>query len=310
MIPLRSNVTQAVLSALGDTQVSGGGLYTAAFQAPNLDRAYGEMFTRLKVMSAQRVQREGFYVLPAYTGTFVPSLAGLTNFGGPVEIRERGSATTYAVSAATPSSPSAGLLTLTVAAIPATIATGQIVDVYGLLGISDDVNDSWAITVNSTTSVSLNGCAASGTWTSGGQLVISTEQWSEVLDVRANTDNFPTSPNSALGLYCWQKGNVRFPICSTAREIRLIYNLSSSLPVATQTANDTMGVDDCLNFLAARTAQYCAESKGNAKAPILQQQADYFLGLMLQDAGKQMQSSEPIVMPPFRSHRRGLPIIW
>lgn len=309
MIPIRSDVTQAVLSALGDTQASGGSIYTAAFQAPNLNRAFEEMFTRLKVMSAERVQREGFYVLPAYTGTFVPSLAGLTNFGGPVEIRERGSATTYAVSAATPASPSAGLLTMTVAALPANVVTGQMSEVYGVLGISDDVNDAWCLTVNSTTSVALNGCAATGTWTSGGQLVISTEQWTPKLNPVTNTDDFPTTASSSLGMYCWQKGVLRFPTCSTARELRLLYYLSASLPVTAQAASDSMGVDDCLNFLAARTAQYCAESKGNAKAPVFQQQADYFLGLMVQDAGLQLQLGASIVPPPFRSRRRGIPLI-
>ncbi len=310
MIPLRSDVTQSVLSALGDTQASGGSIYTAAFQAPNLARAYEEMFTRLKVMAAQRLQREGFYVLPAYTGTFVPSLAGLTNFGGPIEIRERGSATTYAVSAATPASPAAGSLTLTVAALPANVVTGNIVDLYGVGGVSDDVNDSWCLTVNSTTSVALNGCASTGTYTSGGQLVVSTEQWTPKLTPYATTDDFPTTPSSSLGIYCWQKGVVRFPICSTAREIRLLYGLSGAIPVATQAAGDSMGVDDCLNFLTARTAQYCAESKGNTKAPVFQQQADYFMGLMVQDAALQLQLGPPIVPAPFRARRIGAPIIW
>lgn len=311
MIPTRADVTQAVLSLLGDTQVSGGSVFTAAFQAPHLNMAYQELFSKLSLMSADRIQREGYYVLPAYTGVFTPSLAGLTNFGGPVEVRERGTVTTYAVSGALPATPAAGLCRLTVAALPAAVITGAQLEVYNVGGLSDDVNDAWSLTVNSTTSVDLNGCTATGTYTSGGTLAYSTEQWSEPLEPVASNREFPTAANSAIGSYSWQNGKMRMPTCSATRELKFLYHLSSSLPVvASPVAGDSMGVDDCLAFLSNRTAQYAGASKGNPRSQTCMNQADFFLGLMLGNAAKQMQEGEPIIPPPFRANRNSRPYVW
>lgn len=311
MIPTRADVTQSVLSLLGDTQASGGSLFTAAFQAPHLNMAYQELFTKLSLMSADRIQREGYYVLPAYTGIFTPSLAGLTNFGGPVEVRERGTVTTYAISNAVAASPAAGLCRLTVAALPAAVVTGNQLEVYNVGGLSDDVNDAWSLTVNSTTSVDLNGCTATGTYTSGGVLAYSTEQWSEPLTPVASNREFPTTASSLIGTYSWQNGKMRVPTCSAARELKFLYHLSSSLPVvALPVSTDSMGVDDSLAFLSNRTAQYCASSKGNPRDAELRSTADYFLGLMIANAGKQMQEGEPIIPPPFRGNRNARPYVW
>ncbi len=310
MIPTRADVTQSVLSLLGDTQATGGSLYTAAFQAPHLNLAYQELFTKLSMMSADRIQREGYYVLPAYTGIFTPSLAGLTNFGGPVEVRERGSVTTYALSGALTANPSAGLCRLTVAALPAAVVTGNQVEVYNVGGLSDDVNDAWYLTVNSTTSVDLNGCTATGTYTSGGVLAYSTEQWSEPLTPEASNREFATVPSSAIGAYSWQSGKMRVQPVNATRELKLLYHLSSSLPVATQVSTDSMGVDDSIAYLSNRVSQYCGASKGNPRAEIFKQQADYFLGLLLGNAGKQMQEGEPIIPPPFRPNRNARPYVW
>ncbi len=312
MIPTRADVTQAVLSLLGDTQASGGSIYTAAFQAPHLNMAYQELFAKLSMMSADRIQREGFYVLPAYTNRFTPSLAGLTNFGGPVEVRERGTVTTYAISGAVAASPSAGLCRLTVAALPAAVVTGNLLEVYNVGGLSDDVNDQWALTVNSTTSVDLNGCTATGTYTSGGVLAYSTEQWSLPLTPVASNREFPTAPSSLIGCYSWEAGKLRVPTCNVARELKFIYHLSSSLPVvASPVSTDSMGVDDSLAFLSNRTAQYAGASKGNPRSKDCLGQADFFLGLMLGNAGKQMQEGEPIIPPPFRARRNtGYAIIY
>lgn len=311
MIPTRADVTQSVLSLLGDTQASGGSIFTAAFQAPHLNMAYQELFTKLSLMSADRIQREGYYVLPAYTGIFTPSLAGLTNFGGPVEVRERGTVTTYAISNAVAASPSVGLCRLTVAALPAAVVTGNQLEVYNVGGLSDDVNDAWSLTVNSTTSVDLNGCTATGTYTSGGVLAYSTEQWSEPLTPVASNREFPTTASSLIGSYSWQNGKMRVPTCSASRELKFLYHLSSSLPVvASPVSTDSMGVDDSLAFLSNRTAQYCGRSKGNPRAEQCMQTADYFLAQMLGLAAKQMQEGEPIIPPPFRANRNARPYVW
>lgn len=312
MIPLRSDVTQAVRYLLGDTEVAAGQLYTDAFQAPLTNLAYQELFSRLLAAGAPRVQRESYYLLPAYTPIFTPALAGISNFGSPEQVWERGGAVAYAISGATPATPSAGLLRLVVAALPAAVVTGTRVEVYGIGGIADDVNDSWALTVNSTTSVDLNGCAATGTYTSStGFLVYSTEQWSGPLGPRESQDSFIGNPaqSSGLGVYSWQKGAMRFPLCSVARELRILYQLSSSLPVvASPVTTDSMGVDDSLAFLSTRTAELCTGSKGNkSKVGEMHARAEAALIQIISNNVQQLQSQEPIVPPPFRIKRNACP---
>lgn len=307
MIPLRSDVNKLVRSLLGDTAVAAGTIYVDTFIPPFLNLAYQELFSRLTAISAFRVQKYGHYVLPAYTTVFVPSLAGLTNFGSPSVIWERGSATAYAISGATVATPSAGLCRLVVATLPAAIITGATVEIYGVGGISDDINDEWALTVNSVTSVDLNGCAAVGTFSgSSGKLVYSTEQWSQELSPVDNDTLFGRDAQASLSVYSWRGGAVRFPKCSTAREIRILFELSSSLPVSTAADADSMGVDDCLAFLGSRTAQYCAGGKGNrTKRDDMQAAADRSLKLMLDNQINQMQMGEPTVPAQFRSRVPG-----
>lgn len=311
MIPVRSDVTTLVLSILGDTQVSGGGIFTSAFQAPYLNSAYQELFGRLSNISAPRAQREAYYIVPAYTGSVTPSIAGISNFGSPLEIRERGTVTGYAISAATPATPAAGSLRLTVAALPAAVITGAQADVYSVAGITAEVNDSWTLTVQSTVSVDLNGCAATGTYTSGGVLAYSTEQWSNELTPKGTTDEFPNSASAAFAMYCWQNGALRLPAAVAAREIRIVYYLSSSLPVvASPVAGDSMGIDDSLNFLANRTAQLCAVAKAPNKVDACRAQADYFLNMMVNRSIRDEQSGEVTQPPPSRP-RRGLNVgLW
>jgi hypothetical protein len=305
MIPQRADITALVLGLLGDTQVAGGSVFTTKFQAPHLSSAYQELFTKLDNIGASRVQREGYFLMPAYTGVFYPSVAGLYNFGGPVEIRERGTATAYAISAVTPS-PTTGTCAVTVAALPTTVVTGTQVEVYGIKGVSDDVNDQWTITVNSPTSIVLNGCAAEGTYTTGGYVIYSSEQWSDPLVARDDTDNFPTSPVTSLAMFSWQRGVMKFPVVNAAREIRLRYQLSGSLPVTC----DSMGIEDSLNFLGYRTAQLCAAAKGMPRSTVLTQQADYHLQALLQKGAREQQVGESVIPSPFRGKRNVRTGVW
>jgi hypothetical protein len=319
-IPTRNDVGNTVRTLLGDTQVSGGSLYTNDFQVFALSQAYEEMFSRLSVMGADRIQREGYYLLPANTAIFVPSLAGMNNFRLPLEIWERGTATAFSVIGAQPSTPSAGLLTLTLGSpLPSSVQSGVLLDVYGVGGISDDVNDEYAITVNSPTSIVLNGCAAIGTYTSGGTVVYSTEQWTGPLNAMQSTDEFPSNVPSpvapigqaVLGMYALQRGIIKFPPCNANRELKIEYELSSSLVTTTpSTSSDSMGVDDCLNFMSHRTGQYCARSKGNAQQGPLKTDADYFLELMLAGAARDMQAGQPIIPVLWRGKRNVRWLSW
>lgn len=317
MIPLRGDVGQAVRGMLGDTQVAAGQLYTNDFQVPFLNLAYQELWSRGSMCGLDRVQREGYYLLPAFTGIFNPVSAGLTNFREPVEIWERGSATAFAVTNAQPATPAAGQLTLTLgSSLPANVTSGTMLEVYSVGGISDDVNDSWTVTVNSPTSIVLNGCTAAGTYTSGGTVVYSTEQWSGPLDPQQTTDSFPfnalpgnsTPGQTILGMYCLQNGRIKFPACTTTREIKLEYLLSGTLSLTTpgSNANDSMGIDDSLTFLAMRTAQHAGFSKGNPRWKDAQEMANIHIQLFLSEAVRDMQVSGERIVPQLWRPKRNV----
>jgi hypothetical protein len=312
MIPQRLDVTALVLQLLGDTSTTGGGIFTSAFQAPFLNASFQELVSRLSAASGDKVQKEAYYVLPSNTGALAPVTAGLSNFGFPEEIRERSITGTYAISAVTPNSPSAGLCTVTLSqALPSSVTSGALLEVYGVVGISEDINSQWSVTVNSPTSIVLNGCTATGTYVSGGTVVFSSIDWSDPLDVHDTTDLFPLTVSSALGMYSWQRSMLRFPPCATSRELKITFNLSGSLPViSSPVTTDSMVIDDSLNFLAHRTAQLCAASKGNPREQRLMNQADYFLGVVLAGAARALQMDEAIVPRPFRGKRNIRQIAW
>jgi hypothetical protein len=311
VIPTREDVANGVRAALGDTAVSGGQLYTDAFQAFHLNRAYQELITELDLIDSQAIRREGYYVLPAYTSVLSPATAGLTNFGNPREIRERGTVTTCPISAVTPGS---GICTVDVSSpLPSQLVTGANAELFNVGGISPDINDSWAVTLNNSAEIVLNGCAATGTWTSGGTVAYSGEDWSPPLDPRSDTNGWPSSPGSVLGFYVMQRGIIKFPAASMARELKILYNLSASLPTASGSiqTTDSMGIDDALAYLIARTAQYSAQAKGNRpRAADLAPEADNHLDSLLVGAGLDQQSDEPIVPPNFRRHGNGTPGVW
>lgn len=312
MIPTRADITTLVLQVIGDTSTAGGAIYTSAYQAPLLNSAYQELVSRLSAASGDKVQREMYYVLPAYTGALAPVTFGASNFGFPEEIRERSITGQYAISAVTPASPSAGLCTVATSQAMPALPQGQMLEVYNPGGISEDINSSWACTINSTTSIVLNGCTSTGTYTSGGQVVYSGVDWSDPLDPQDTTDSFPpNSVGSALGMYSWQRSILRFPPCATQRELKIVFNLSGSLPVVSiPVTTDSMGIDDSLNFLAYRTAQLCAASKGNPRFEEYKNQADYFLGIMLAGAARAMQMGEGIVPRFFRPKRNVRAFSW
>lgn len=184
-------------------------------------------------------------------------------------------------------------------------------ETYGINGVSEDVNSSWAITLTDTTHIVLNGCTASGTYTNGGQVVYAPLDWSDPLQPNDTTDIFPITPVSELGMYSYSRGVIRFPSCATQRELKVVYNLSGSLPVVVNpVSTDSMGLDDSLNFLAHRTAQLCAAAKGNPRAQQLQQQADYFLGIMLTGAARALQTGQQIVPQQFRPKRNVRSYAW
>lgn len=252
MIPLVSQVYSATRSVLGDETIQ---VYTNAILEPKYTFAYAELFRALENAQNPRVRQEAYYNVPINTGYLDPATAGITSLGEIESIEERGGITAWAVSGVT-----TGAATATVTSAATTLSTGGQVVLYGVGGISYDINGQWTVTANSTTSTTLNGCTATGTYTSGGVLCASTEMFTE-MGARQRISWEDQTPTQAFQVYAWERDIIRFPPCSMVRQLRIVYQLSGEAPTTT---TDSTGIDDCLGYLMYRIAALAAESKGMA----------------------------------------------
>jgi hypothetical protein len=310
MIPLVSQIYSATRSILGDDQVTGGEVFTDLILQPKYQFAYAELYRALQNAQSPFIQREAYFNVPANTGVLLPATAGIENLGQPTLVEERGGVTAWNVSVVT---PGAGFATIVTTAN--TLATGNQPVIYGVVGITEDINDIWTVTVTNSTTFTANGCAAIGTYVSGGIVSISSEAFTEMTP-QSRIDSI-VSPGSAFQRYSWENGRFRFPPCSTIRQLRITYRLSGNAPTTTTAST---GIDDCLTFLAYRTAGLAAPSKGMlvrgkqytemAVGPFWEQrgEAGGILGQMLDASVRNLQRLPPSQRrsPPFRSRRRAM----
>jgi hypothetical protein len=203
----------------------------------------------MSILGNPRVRKEVFYTLPAYTTVLFPSTASISDMGEPEFLEERGGLTTKTITGAT------GTTTVTITATAHGFTTGDEITVGGLVGFAG-AHGIWGITVSDADSFVLNGAVGTGTYSSGGVAVKSSEQFSEV----QKRDRIESVGNvSVLGEYAWLEDAFRFRPCPTARQLRIVY-LSSGTP-PTQTT-DSIGIDDAIDFLAHATAGSFAQSRG------------------------------------------------
>ncbi len=256
MIPNLQQVFDRARSLIGDTEVPGGGVWTNGALQEHFAVAYEALFDRMAQNDVRRVRRQSYYVLPAHTSYLSPATMGITNMGEPKQLFERNHGTAWAVSGATLGSGYVDLTTAT-----HTLASGANIIVYGVGGLSDDVNDSWTITVPGSTSVRLNGCVATGTYTSGGAVANAPGDWPDTpLDLIGEIPNMP-SPGDSLGYWAWIGDACRFYPRSSACQIKLLYLISATAP---SDADASIGIDGSLNFLSHFTAGSALSAKGTS----------------------------------------------
>jgi hypothetical protein len=99
---------------------------------------------------------------------------------------------------------------------------------------------------------------ATGTYTSGGVLSYSTEQFMS-MSPQQDIEWLDRTPTSAFLVYEWETDVIRVPPCQSVRQIRITYTLSGSAPTATTAST---GVDDSLDFFKYRVAGLAGPSKG------------------------------------------------
>lgn len=252
-IPLVSEVFLGARSVLGDTKTVAGEVYTDALLAPHFSSAFDELYRALSAASNPLVNEHGYYNVPSNTGYIDPVLAGIENLGEIQALFERGTVTAYTITAVTPGNGSC-VLTVTPAT---TLVTGNQAVVYNVGGITFDINDEWTVTVLSSTSIRLNGCTATGTYTSGGVLSTSTEQFLEMIPVR-DFEQAGIAPSTIFQIYSYERGVIRVPPVSSVRQLKINYLISGDAPTATTAS---VGIDDSLEFFKYRVAGQASLAK-------------------------------------------------
>ncbi len=251
-VPTVANIYTAARGHLGDDENSAGEIFTDAKLQGFYKHAYAELFAAYERSQLPFVVQEAIYNLPAYTGFLDPATAGIISLGEIESVWERGGVTAIAVTAAT-----AGAASLSVTAAAHGRATGNQIALYGLGGITLDHTGLWIVTVSSSSIVLANGCTATGTYTSGGTLSYSSEDFTEMSLMDRFTDISGTVGDS-LGRYSRTGDKLKFPPALGVRQLRIFYKLSGAAPTTTTAS---VGIDDSLHFLGLRTAGLAAQAR-------------------------------------------------
>lgn len=315
-IPTLQNVYDSARSFLGDDQTAGGELYTNTLLQPFFGFAYREMWRALAAIGSPEVKRTVFYVLPAYTSVLVPATANIADFGIPFLLEERGALTKATISDATINS-STPSVTFTTSAAHNFVAT-RMVSINGNMGLTG-TDGMFGIGNLTDTTFDALGMVSGGSFSGSGTAVQSLEDFTEVR-LLGGLDPDWDDGNAKLGGWIWQEGLMRFPLCTEERELRITYYADGTAPTGSSTS---IGVEDCLNYLAARTAALAMRSRGNspradeldelALGPLKNTQKwDGFLGDLLYPAVKAFQARSPADRrrPPYRFPRSTTNTIW
>jgi hypothetical protein len=317
VIPIYTDVTAAFRVHLGDTEVAAGQVWTDASGKcdPYLQQAFSELYKGMESGGLKNITRTRYGNLPAYTSFIKPSTMGAANFSEPTmnPLWERDSAGSVAITGAAPNTATPGAPFVRITAVGHGYTTGDMVLIFGIVGLTDDVNDQWSIVVQSADTFDLMGCTATGTYSSGGTATKSSQDWTEVLSV-PEVSNFPQTPGGSLGVYAWINGAFRVPPATTIRQIKMVYYLSASAPTyATPTAS--LGFDDCLGFLAYRGAALATLDRVGATGKFKQlnqialgpteQHADLggLYGLLIRSKDRSA-ARNPVVLSGWRNSRR------
>jgi hypothetical protein len=312
-IPLVADIYSGVRSVLGDTKTAAGEVFVDSLLAPHFQTAYAELFRTLQAASSPLIEQDAYFDVPAFTGYLKPSTIGITSLGNIQSIFERGNITSWAISAVT---PGAGICT--VISAPTSLITGNQAVIFGVNGISVDINDVWTVTVNSTVSTQLNGCAATGTYTSGGTLSFSAEKFLEMIP-QTDIDWSNQAPTNAFQVYAFEKGIIRVPPCNAVRQIKVVYRMSGEAPLVTTAS---VGIDDSLDFLKYRVAGMVGPSKGMLQRAQIytrlavganwetMQVPGGILSQLVMNGVRNLQRLPPLLRrpPAWRDHRRRL--VW
>lgn len=245
------NQTRAVI---GDTEVSGGQIYTDSILLPHVQAATRQLWRSLRNLATPRVQRVFYYCLPANTSVFYPATAGITDFASPAnDVGVRRDVTQVSISAATQGATG---LTVTTSGAHG-LTTGDTVVLEQIVGLKN-ANVLCTVTVTNSTVFVANGLVTTGTYSSGGKVVTSDNQfypltWAPVIP-SATTQNTPW-----LSVAVWTDNRFQFMPSNEVVQLMVPYWSSAAVPAS---GSDVVGLDDCMDFLAKYAGSMACEAQG------------------------------------------------
>ena len=251
----KPTVAATLLSAqalLGDVSKD---TYTDAVLLPFVKRAYRKVVRFMATVDNPFVRSEAYYDLPANSRVLDPAAAGMTDVGEILFIDEREVDSSVAVSGVALASSVATVTTATHGR-----SVGQTVVLFNVLGIPG-INGMWTLSaIPLTTEVTLGGSYLSGTYTSGGTMSYSDNEFTSMdkVDLLERVPSVNTSA-SALKQWAWQGDKLYFPPSSDARQLRIIYTKSG----ATLALTDTIGIDDSEDVIACLAGGWAGMALGD-----------------------------------------------
>lgn len=299
--PTLTEVYEQTRWKCGDTEVSGGQIYTNALLLPNIQEAARALWRGLRNLAVPRVKRTFYYTLPANTAVFYPSTAGITDFAEPAApVAYRGGTTSVAISGAT--SVATGLQVTTSAAHGLT--TGDTVTLEQIGGLNG-ANILCSVTVSSSTVFIANGVVTTGTYTSGGYVTTSANEFTDLVWA-VSLPSSTTHSAQGLNTCAYSENRFQFLPSTTAQQIRVTYWSSAQIPTS---GSDQIGFNDCIDFISTYAAAEASRSQGaRDNWSILREQAvgpDFSRGViggelrqLMLTAVRQMQNLSPYERGP------------
>jgi len=265
---------------------------------------------------SKRVQRVVYLNFPAYTTVLNPIAFSIPDLSEPVLVEERIANAVVAISTTTAATP-------IVVNAPAhgygTVGSQVQIQVTGVAGTPAPWGN-WFVTIIDANNFSLNGSMTDGNAGTGGSAMIASQiQFTEVSPVDMNYQGLDGQPQQRLGSYRWANEQLQFRGSVNANELRITYWASGTPPT---NASTTIGIDNCIDFLAVATAANAAYANGwQSLGDILKSRAygdggDYcnggLLGKFMAIQVASLQRGPTRRRLPFRPHRYryGDPIIF
>lgn len=314
MKPTVEAVLNQARSLIGDDEVAGGEIFTDTILLPYFQQAMRELWLVLRGAQDPFVLTEAYVGLPANQAVLDPASVGLLNFAEPEGVKWTTSGAPVAISAV---AVSGGNASVTATGHGLTVGSAPNVVVYGVLGFAqfNNPNNLWTASVPDANHVTLNGCTAADSYSSGGFLSnVTGDAFTEMTaQTQLIADPNPADPTSAMSQYAWIGGVFRFVPSTQARLLIITYRQSG---IGISTTTDSVPIDDTQDYLATRTAGLAGKARGAASrgqelnmeaiGPSLV--ADGSGGLLAQLVRIDVRNLQRVVYrrPPFRS-KRNLP---